>query len=77
VVPPEICRAVSRENKLCNVASFWTYIRITIANSLTGAFGILNLVKYCYKNSLFELFYFPYDEVKFSLNFKEDVHKNT
>jgi hypothetical protein len=28
VVPPETCRAVSRQNKLCNVASCWTYIRI-------------------------------------------------
>jgi hypothetical protein len=26
--PPEICRAVSRQNKPCNVASCWTYIRI-------------------------------------------------
>jgi len=26
VVPPEKCRAVSRENKLCNVASCWIYI---------------------------------------------------
>jgi hypothetical protein len=28
VVPPEICRAVSRSNKLCNFASCWTYSRI-------------------------------------------------
>jgi len=28
VVPPETCRAVSRWNKLCNVASCWIYIRI-------------------------------------------------
>jgi len=28
VVPPETRRAVSRQNKLCNVASCWTYIRI-------------------------------------------------
>jgi hypothetical protein len=27
-VPPETCRAVSRSNKLCNVASRWIYIRI-------------------------------------------------
>ena len=27
VVPPETCRAVSRSNKLCNVASCWAYIR--------------------------------------------------
>jgi hypothetical protein len=27
-VPPEICRAVSRYNKLCNVASSWIYIGI-------------------------------------------------
>ena len=26
-VPPETCRAVSRYNKLCNVASCWIYIR--------------------------------------------------
>jgi hypothetical protein len=26
VVPPETCRAVSRWNKLCNVASCWIYI---------------------------------------------------
>jgi hypothetical protein len=28
VLPPEKCRAVSRLNKLCNVASCWIYIRI-------------------------------------------------
>ena len=28
VVPPETCRAVSRWNKLCNVASCWIYIKI-------------------------------------------------
>jgi len=28
VVPPETCRAVSRYNKLCNVASCWIYIKI-------------------------------------------------
>jgi len=28
VVPPETCRAVSRNNKLCNVASCWIYIGI-------------------------------------------------
>jgi len=28
VVPPEACRAVSRYNKQCNVASCWIYIRI-------------------------------------------------
>jgi hypothetical protein len=28
VVPPEICRAVSRWNKLCNVVSCWIYIGI-------------------------------------------------
>jgi len=28
MVPPETCRAVFRYNKLCNVASCWTYIRI-------------------------------------------------
>jgi len=28
-VPPETCRAVSRWNKLCNVAYCWTYIRIS------------------------------------------------
>ena len=27
MVPPETCRAVSRQNKLCNVASCWIYIR--------------------------------------------------
>jgi hypothetical protein len=33
---------------------------------MTGAFGDINLVKKnCYKHELFELFYFPYDEVKF------------
>jgi len=30
IVPPEKCTAVSRWNKLCNVASFWTYIRILL-----------------------------------------------
>ena len=29
-VPPETCRAVSRQNKLCNVASCWMYIRILL-----------------------------------------------
>jgi hypothetical protein len=28
VLPPETCRAVSRQNKLCNVASCWVHIRI-------------------------------------------------
>ena len=28
-VPPETCRAVSRHNKLCNVASCWIYIGIS------------------------------------------------
>jgi hypothetical protein len=27
-MPPETCRAVSRYNKMCNVASFWIYIGI-------------------------------------------------
>ena len=27
-VPPETCRAVSRYNKLCNIASCWIYIRM-------------------------------------------------
>jgi hypothetical protein len=35
-VPPETCRAVSRFNKLCNVASCWIYIGI-----LLGAHYIL------------------------------------
>jgi hypothetical protein len=30
VVPPKICTAVSRENKLCNIASFWICIRILL-----------------------------------------------
>jgi hypothetical protein len=30
-VPPETCRAVSRQNKLCNVASCWAYIRIQLS----------------------------------------------
>jgi len=30
VVPPETCTAVSRYNKLCNVASCWTYIRTSV-----------------------------------------------
>jgi len=34
---------------------------IISANSLTGVVGDINLVKDCYKNSLFELFYFPYN----------------
>ena len=29
-VPPKICRAVSRYNKLCNIASCWIYIGIYI-----------------------------------------------
>jgi hypothetical protein len=29
VVPPKTCRAVSRQNKLCNVASCWIYSRIS------------------------------------------------
>ena len=28
LVPPETCRSVSRQNKLCNVASCWIYIGI-------------------------------------------------
>jgi hypothetical protein len=28
MVPPETCRAVSKQNKMCNVASCWIYIRI-------------------------------------------------
>jgi len=28
VVPPETCRAVSRQNKLCNIAPYWIYIKI-------------------------------------------------
>ena len=31
IVPPETCRAVSRKTKLCNVASCWVYIRVTIS----------------------------------------------
>jgi len=31
VVLPKTCRAVSRKNKLCNVASCWIYIRIQFA----------------------------------------------
>ena len=31
-VPPETCRAVSRYNKLCNVASCWMYIGIALWN---------------------------------------------
>jgi len=30
MVPPETCRAVSGQNKLCNVASCWIYIRILL-----------------------------------------------
>jgi hypothetical protein len=29
-IPPETCRAVSRYNKLCNVAHFWIYIGILL-----------------------------------------------
>jgi hypothetical protein len=28
-IAPETCRAISRYNKLCNVASCWIYIRIS------------------------------------------------
>jgi hypothetical protein len=38
VLPPEICRAVSRYNKLCSVASCWIYIGI-----LLGAHYILHI----------------------------------
>ena len=31
MVPPETCRAVSRENKLCNVASPWMWVPVTTA----------------------------------------------
>jgi len=31
VPPPETCRAVSRYNKLCNVAACWMYIRICLS----------------------------------------------
>jgi hypothetical protein len=34
-VPPETCRAVSRYNKLCNVASCWIYIGICLHYSFT------------------------------------------
>jgi len=32
MVPPETCRAVSKYNKLCNVASCWIYIRTLLHN---------------------------------------------
>jgi hypothetical protein len=36
VVPPETYRAVSRWNKLCNVASCWKYIRIKALRLMLG-----------------------------------------
>ena len=43
VVPPETCRAVSRKNKLCDVASCWTYIRI----SWSIGWFVMYLMKFC------------------------------
>jgi len=43
-VPPETCRAVSRYNKLCNVASCWIYIGIL--NTILCKF-LLQLFRYC------------------------------
>jgi hypothetical protein len=33
-VPPETCRAVSRLNKLCNIASCWIYITVIVQEPL-------------------------------------------
>ena len=50
-VPPETCRAVSRYNKLCNIASCWIYIRIfTMHGPMNVQWRIcltLNAVPYC------------------------------
>ena len=44
VVPPETCRAVSRKNKLCNVASCWTYIRIEYKTELLPILALHQII---------------------------------
>jgi len=45
-VPPETCRAVSRWNKLCNVASCWIYIRI----KLLGCYQYVTYILWLWTN---------------------------
>jgi len=40
VLQPEKCRAVFRSNKLCNVGSCWTYIRIQLKNIFSTEFSV-------------------------------------
>jgi len=50
VVPPETCRAVFRQNKLCNIASCWIYIgRITSNNRSVDAAAHVSLQYRHYK----------------------------
>ena len=51
VVPPETCRAVSRSNKLCNIASCWIYILEYVKTSHLTFMGpcIVIIFQYIYK----------------------------
>jgi len=42
MVPPKTCRTVSRYNKLCNVASYWIYIRILLRSTDPRTLKTLN-----------------------------------
>jgi len=47
VVPPETCRAVSRYNKLCNVASCWIYIRMFLRYTDPWMLNLFNILVQC------------------------------
>jgi hypothetical protein len=46
-IPPETCRAVSRYNKLCNVASCWIYIGILLRCTDPWTWNCWNFRKWC------------------------------
>ena len=51
-LPPEICRAVSRCDKLCNVAFCWIHIRITLSKYMVLLLKIEHVATHEIRKSL-------------------------